>query len=199
MQGGRTVTLRRQMSPNDMDSDAKLFSALEGLALQDLISLQLRSNLKLQISYLATPELFIISPYKTTIWSRFPWTKTHRIKKKKNSQREATKGVERKPASELDSPGLWLCRCDAGLFMNFSEPVFSSINYHYLPELWKLRELLGKMPGMALLLNKFWFPILCLCYSEIFSQESSFLKSTAPAYSPSILLFFFKCNMFIGV
>lgn len=67
MQGGRTVTLRRQMSPNDVDSDAKLFSALEGLALQDLISLQLRSNLKLQISYLETLELFIISPYKTTI------------------------------------------------------------------------------------------------------------------------------------
>lgn len=32
-----------------MERDAKSFSTLEGPALQDLISLQLRSNLKLQI------------------------------------------------------------------------------------------------------------------------------------------------------
>lgn len=45
----RIVTLQRQMGLNDIERDAKSFSTLQGLALQDLISLQLRSNLKLQI------------------------------------------------------------------------------------------------------------------------------------------------------
>lgn len=52
------------------------------------------------------------------------------IEEKKNSQRKVTKEVEKKPAWEPDSPGLRLSRSAAGLFMNFSWPVFSPLSYH---------------------------------------------------------------------
>lgn len=50
-----------------MERDAKSFPTLEGLTLQALISLQLRNNLKFQVSYLETLDLFIIPLYKTII------------------------------------------------------------------------------------------------------------------------------------
>lgn len=50
--------------------------------------------------------------------------------KKKNSQREVTEEVEKNSAWEADSSGLWLSRSAAGLFMNFSQPVFSPLSYH---------------------------------------------------------------------
>lgn len=53
-----------------------------------------------------------------------------RIIKKKNSLQRGNKGSGKNQAWELGSAGLWPHRCNAGLFMNFSELVFSSINYH---------------------------------------------------------------------
>lgn len=56
--------------------------------------------------------------------------KQSEFEEKKNSQREATKEVEKTPAWEPDSSGLWRSRSAAGLFMNFSQPVFSPLSYH---------------------------------------------------------------------